>query len=63
MSITELFPALTLRYSDTNYSQLDLTSKPQFLRDKINLLKQASKAPQEIIHQTATHTRSHRRET
>jgi hypothetical protein len=55
MNFSEVFPALTIAKSERDYSQLDLTSKSQLLRDKIKLLRQATKAPPEIIHQIETH--------
>ena len=51
MSFTDVFPLAGIGKVDQSFSQLDLNAKSQLLRDKIKLLRQSSKAPQEALHQ------------
>jgi len=48
-------PALGVRRFKLSYEQLNLSSKSQFLRDKIKLIRQAGKASPEAVHQIETH--------
>jgi hypothetical protein len=55
MNFTEVFPLTGIGKADQSFSQLDLNAKSQLLRDKIKLLRQSSKAPQETLHQIDSH--------
>ena len=55
MSFTDVFPLAGIGKVDQSFSQLDLNAKSQLLRDKIKLLRQSSKAPQEALHQIDSH--------
>jgi hypothetical protein len=55
MNLTEVFPRLGAGDVDQNFSRLNLSAKSQLLRDKIKLLRQGSKAPQEMLHQIENH--------
>jgi len=55
MTLTDVFPLTGIGKVDQSFSQLDLNAKSQLLRDKIKLLRQSSKAPQETLHQIDTH--------
>src|SRR5215468_8874463 len=50
MDIT-LSPSLGVKKLNRSFGQLNLTSKSQFLRDRLRLLRQAGKAPPETLHQ------------
>jgi hypothetical protein len=54
MEIT-MSPALGVRKLKLSDDQLNLSSKSQFLRDKIKLIRQAGKAPAETVHQIESH--------
>jgi hypothetical protein len=55
MTFTDVFPLTGIGKVDQGFSQLDLNAKSQLLRDKIKLLRQSSKAPQETLHQIDSH--------
>jgi hypothetical protein len=54
MEIT-MSPALRVHKFKLSYEQLNLSSKSQFLRDKIKLIRQAGKASAEAVHQIENH--------
>jgi hypothetical protein len=54
MEIT-MSPALRVHRFELTYDQLNLSSKSQFLRDKIKLIRQAGKASPETVHQIENH--------
>ena len=54
MEIT-LSPALQFQRFKLSYEQLNLSSKSQFLRDKIKLIRQAGKGSSEAVHQIESH--------
>jgi hypothetical protein len=54
MEIT-MSPALGVRKLKLSDDQLNLSSRSQFLRDKIKLIRQAGKAPAETVHQIESH--------
>jgi hypothetical protein len=54
MEIT-MSPALRVQRLKLSHEQLDLSSKSQFLRDKIKLIRQGGKASAEAIHQIESH--------
>ena len=54
MQIT-MSPALRFHRFELSYDQLNLSSKSQFLRDKLKLIRQAGKAPAETVHQIENH--------
>ena len=51
MEIVNALPTLGIRILRQNPDQLRLSSRTQLLRDKLKILRQSSKAPQELIHQ------------
>jgi hypothetical protein len=55
MEIVNALPALRIGKPRQNFDQLRLFSRSQLLRDKLKLLRQSSKAPQELIHQVEGH--------
>ena len=54
MQIT-MSPALRVHRFELTYDELNLSSKSQFLRDKIKLIRQAGKASAETVHQIENH--------
>jgi hypothetical protein len=54
MEIT-MSPALRFHRIKLGYEQLNLSSKSQFLRDKIKLIRQAGKGSAETVHQIENH--------
>jgi hypothetical protein len=54
MEIT-MNPALGIHRFKLSYDQLNLSSKSQFLRDKIKLIRQAGKGSAETVHQIENH--------
>jgi hypothetical protein len=54
MEIT-MSPVLGVRRFKLGYDQLNLSSKSQFLRDKIKLIRQAGKGSTETVHQIESH--------
>ena len=54
MQIT-MSPALRVHRFELTYDQLDLSSKSQFLRDKIRLIRQSGKGSAESVHQIESH--------
>jgi hypothetical protein len=55
MNLIEALPRLSVGDVDQNFSRLNLSAKSQLLRDKIKLLRQGSKIPQEMLHQIENH--------
>ncbi len=55
MEIVNALPTLGIRILRQNPDQLRLSSRTQLLRDKLKILRQSSKAPQELIHQIEGH--------
>jgi hypothetical protein len=55
MNMADVFPRLASGTLDQNFSQLNLISKAQLLRDKIKALRQGNRAPQETLHQIENH--------
>jgi hypothetical protein len=55
MEIVNALPTLRIRKPKQNFDQLRLFSRSQLLRDKLKILRQSSKAPQELIHQVEGH--------
>jgi hypothetical protein len=55
LNIADVFPRLATGTLDQNFSQLNLTSRAQLLRDKIKALRQTNRAPQETLHQIENH--------
>jgi hypothetical protein len=55
MEIVNALPTLRIRKPRQNFDQLRLFSRSQLLRDKLKILRQSSKAPQELIHQVEGH--------
>jgi hypothetical protein len=54
MQIT-MSPALRFHRFELTYDQLNLSSKSQFLRDKVRLIRQSGKASPETLHQIESH--------
>ena len=57
MDIT-MSPALGVRKLNRSFGQLNLSSKSQFLRDRLKLIRQAGKASPETLHQIENHLNS-----
>jgi hypothetical protein len=55
MEIVNALPALRIGKPRQNFDQLRLFARSQLLRDKLKLLRQSSKAPQDLIHQVEGH--------
>lgn len=55
MAYTEVIPVLSFGDVDQKFSRLSLTAKSQLLRDKIKLLRQSTKTPQETLHHIESH--------
>jgi hypothetical protein len=55
MEMVNALPTLRIGKPRQNFDQLRLFSRSQLLRDKLKLLRQSSKAPQELIHQVEGH--------
>jgi hypothetical protein len=55
MEIVNALPTLHIGKPRQNLDQLRLFSRSQLLRDKLKILRQSSKAPQELIHQVEGH--------
>lgn len=55
MNVTEVFPLTGSGKVEQSFSQFYLNAKAQLLRDKLKLLRQNSKAPQETLHQIDAH--------
>ena len=62
MQIT-MSPALRFHRFELTYDQLNLSSKSQFLRDKIKLIRQSGKASPETVHQIENHLNAMTQET
>jgi len=62
MQIT-MSPALRFHRFELSYDQLNLSSKSQFLRDKIKLIRQSGKASPETVHQIENHLNAMTQET
>lgn len=56
-------PALGVHRFKLSYDQLNLSSKSQFLRDKIKLIRQAGRASAETVHQIESHLNAVTQET
>jgi hypothetical protein len=55
MEMVNALPTLRIGKPRQNFDQLRLFSRSQLLRDKLKILRQSSKAPQELIHQVEGH--------
>jgi hypothetical protein len=55
MEMVNALPTLRIGKQTQNFDQLRLFSRSQLLRDKLKLLRQSSKVPQELIHQVEGH--------
>jgi hypothetical protein len=55
MEIVDALATLRIRKPRQNFDQLRLFARSQLLRDKLKILRQSSKAPQELIHQVEGH--------
>jgi hypothetical protein len=55
MEIVNALPTFRIGKPRQNFDQLRLFARSQLLRDKLKLLRQSSKAPQELIHQVEGH--------
>lgn len=55
METMNALPTLRIREPRQNFDQLRLFSRSQLLRDKLKILRQSSKATQELIHQVEGH--------
>ncbi len=55
MDIVNALPRFSIRKPWQNLDQLRLSFRSQLLRDKLKLLRQSSKAPQELVHQIEGH--------